>query len=95
MHDIAPYHGMSDRRMLEKPRGLGARMIELKRQVGRREVLRIAMLGALAILAGCEEKREGILWGSARRHDKSRQKMLAKIRAGYPAMGPKPTHGSE
>ena len=32
-------------------------MNELKRRIGRREAVRIAILGALAILAGCEEKQ--------------------------------------
>jgi hypothetical protein len=63
-------------------------MIELKRRIGRREALRIAMLGALAILAGCEDNKDKpMLWGRARRNDRGRQRMLAKIRAGYPAMG--------
>jgi len=61
-------------------------MIELKRQVGRREALRIAMLGALAILAGCEEKASH--WGAYHRKDPNRQRMLAKLKKGYKALSP-------
>ncbi len=71
-----------------KPWGLGARMIELKRQVGRRKALRIAMLGALVLVTGCGDGKAVRLYGAAHRKDKRRQKMLVKLKNGYAALPP-------
>jgi hypothetical protein len=61
-------------------------MIEWKRQVGRREALRIVMLGALALLTGCGEEKTGRLWGAIHRKDKHRQKMLIQLKNGNPLL---------
>jgi hypothetical protein len=60
-------------------------MSELKRRIGRREAIRIALLGGLAILAGCGDET-GARGGSVHRRDPARKRLLTKLRAGYPAL---------
>jgi hypothetical protein len=69
---------------LENPR-LGFAMNELKLRIGRREAVRIAILGALVILAGCGDSTPTKAirrFGFIHRNDKNRQKVLAKLRGG-------------
>jgi hypothetical protein len=67
-------------------------MNELKRRIGRREAVRIAIVGALAILAGCADTSKPLKGTAANnRKDKKRQAMLVKVRNGYAAMPPSAT----
>jgi hypothetical protein len=70
---------------VENPR-LGFAMNELKLRIGRREAVRIAILGALVILAGCGDSTPTKAvkggFGLKHRQDKNRQKVLAKLRSG-------------
>jgi hypothetical protein len=74
---------------LENPR-LGFAMNEMKRRIGRREAVRTAIFGALAILTGCgaESTTKARSIGAANRKNKKRQAMLARLRSGYPALPP-------
>lgn len=60
-------------------------MNELKLRIGRREAVRIAILGALVILTGCGDSTPATAakgYGLMHRQDKNRQKVLAKLRSG-------------
>jgi hypothetical protein len=82
--DTREQSGVALEHRLENPR-LGFAMNELKLRIGRREAVRIAILGALVILAGCGDStptKEFTRFGLVHRKDKNRQKVLAKLRSG-------------
>ena len=56
-------------------------MSELNRRIGRREAVRIAILGLSAFLAGCSEKKV-VHWGAINRNNPQRKKLLAQLRSG-------------
>jgi hypothetical protein len=69
-------------------------MSELKRRIGRREAVRIAMLGLLAFLAGCSEGKV-VHWGARNRNDPHRKKLLAQLKSGRSYDPPKYPFGAK
>ncbi len=63
-------------------------MSELNRRIGRREAMRIAILGILAFLAGCSEGKVKP-WGAINRNSPQRKKLLAQLRSGHSYDPPK------
>jgi hypothetical protein len=63
-------------------------MSELNRRIGRREAVRIAILGLLAFLTGCSEQKVAH-WGAINRNNPHRKKLLAQLRSGHSYGPPK------
>ena len=69
-------------------------MSELNRRIGRREAVRIAILGPLALLAGCSEQKV-VHWGTINRNNPHRKKLLNQLRSGHAYDPPKAPFGAK